>query len=75
MASRIIRCPDTGEWERIDYQADPLGLLIDGCSRGCPLECRRTCASELDREARRCLADASVEVPGTRIIEVRSLMR
>jgi hypothetical protein len=78
MASRIITCPHSDQPERIDYQIDPLGILIDGCS-ACPngLDCPRTCAAELDRQ--RIIDDTAVEVhacPVTRVvIEARSLLR
>jgi hypothetical protein len=77
MASRLIRCPETAYLERIDYQIDPLGILIDACTRECPLECARTCAAQLDCDRRCSLEDATkIEVPlGRRIIEVRSLLR
>jgi len=77
MASRLITCPVSGCAERIDYQIDPLGILIDACTRylPCDPECSRACAAQLDHDHEHVADATKVEVPLGRLIEVRSLMR
>jgi hypothetical protein len=55
MAYRLITCPETAHLELIEYERDPLGLLVQACSHYRPphcLRCPRTCASRLDRRER-----------------------
>lgn len=71
MATRIITCPHKNQPERIEYQLDVLGALIDRCSAFCPsdaVDCPRTCAAVLDRERH-----GIYEVGD--VIEVSTLMR
>lgn len=56
MLFKLVTCPETAHLELITYDDDPLGMLIEGCSRfepTCALSCPRTCAARLDRRARR----------------------
>ncbi len=55
MAKMLVTCPETAHLEEIDYDLDPLGMLIHGCTRYCPrshLVCGRTCAARFDQRAR-----------------------
>lgn len=52
MTRKLVTCPETAHLEQIDYEADPLGILIVRCSRydtGCAPDCPRTCAARMDR--------------------------
>ena len=55
MRSMLVTCPETSHLELIEYEDDPLGMLIDACSRfgePCALVCPRTCAARMDTRAR-----------------------
>ena len=54
MAYQLVTCPESAHLELIELEQDPLGLLVQACSRFRPphcLHCPRTCAARLDRRA------------------------
>jgi hypothetical protein len=56
MSYRLLTCPETAHLEMIEQEIHPLGLLVVACSRfrpSCVVDCARTCARRLDRQARR----------------------
>lgn len=49
---KIVRCPETGLLELVDYLETPLGALLHRCTRFrpvCAMKCTRGCAAELDK--------------------------
>ena len=51
MLYRMVKCPETGQREMIEYEEHPLGILTRGCSRfrpACELGCTRSCARSID---------------------------
>jgi hypothetical protein len=71
MPRLYVTCPESAHLEEIEYELDPLGMLIRGCSAfapGCPVTCARTCAKRLDARRRLKLE------PGA-VLETRSIMR
>jgi hypothetical protein len=54
MAYRLITCPATATLELIEYEQDPLGVLVLACSRFRPpscMSCPRGCAASIDGRA------------------------
>jgi len=51
MPTMRVTCPETAHLEAIEYEDDPIGMLIIACSRYYPanVACPRTCAARLDR--------------------------
>ena len=50
---KMVRCPETGQLELVDYLETPLGALIHRCTSFrpvCALKCTRGCASDLEDE-------------------------
>lgn len=73
MAFMLVTCPESAHLEEIEYEDDPLGMLIVRCSAfppGCPMKCARTCAARLDR---RRLAKCETAEP-MRVLVVRSCL-
>lgn len=49
---KIVRCPETGQLELVEYLETPIGSLIHRCTHfqpACGLKCTRGCASQPDR--------------------------
>ena len=71
MLYRIVKCPETGEREMIEYEEHPFGILTRGCSRfrpACELGCTRSCARDVDHQTR--LNDPAPEEPIELDVEV-----
>jgi hypothetical protein len=52
MAYLVLTCPETAHLEMIEVVQDPLGMLVQACSRFRPphcVQCPRSCAARMDR--------------------------
>lgn len=52
---KIVRCPEVGQLELVEYLETPLGSLIHRCTLFqpvCALTCTRGCAPDLDKAER-----------------------
>ena len=74
MPSMLVTCPETSHLELITYQDDPLGMLIDTCSRfpePCDPACPRTCAARFDIRARLREATSTLDVGDDTNLDIR----
>ncbi len=53
MPTMLVTCPETAHLECVQYEDDPLGMLVVACTRFspvCAVRCDRSCAARLDRK-------------------------